>query len=504
MKSSTDAIMSGVGWTIILNLTNGLYGFISVPLLLNYYGKSEYGLIALAMSINVYLRLLDLGLNSTNVKFYSTWLAANNKNRINGLFRTSLGFYGIIGFINCVLLIIVSIFTKSIFNVSIEQAEILKNLLLILAFSALVSWYSSSFNQIIMATENVAWVQKISIIPKVLQLLIVGLVYLLKIDITLYFFMATFTIVVILPLEINKIKSLFANISFRPSLNVNIIKQILPYCINIFSFSIFQFSQEALRPVFIGIRLTSDNVAEYKIIGSIATLALMIGGSFMGAVLPSASKATATNNRNAIEKIAYKGTFYISIILVFCVFGLISINKELIVVYVGKEYLHLSNWLIIWLLCILSAHNQGISSIILSGEDIRPLTYSSMIASIICLMICWFLLPVIGIGAAVLGYLGYVIIQFLFYYLYYWRIKLHLNTAKIFLNSFIKPVVIGVLALCMVLLCFKAINIQYIVFLIFIKGTFFSIVYVILLYCLLLDNEDRKFFKNNIMSKWQH
>lgn len=504
MKNSTNAIMAGVEWTIVLNLVNGLYGFISVPLLLNFYGKAEYGLIALAMSINIYLRLLDLGLNSTNVKFYSIWLASKNNNEINRLFKTSLGFYGIIGLLNCLILIILSVFTNAIFNVNIAQAEILSDLLQILAFSALLTWYSSSFNQIIMATENVAWVQKITIIPKILQLFIVGIVYLFEINLVLYFFLATFAIVVIIPLEIKKIKNLFINISFRPSLDIGVLKQIMPYCISIFSFSLFQFSQEALRPVFIGIRMTSDYVTEYRIIGSMVTLALMIGGSFMTAVLPSASKATAIKNRNAIEKIAYKGTFYISIILAFCVFGLISINKELITIYVGEEYLHLSNWLCIWLLCVLSAHNQGISSIILAGEDIRPLTYSSMVASIVCLTFCWELLPLVGIGAAILGYIGYVLIQFLFYYLYYWRVKLQLNTMSIFINSFMKPVSVGILSLGIVSFGLKSIIIENVYLMIFVKGIIFSVIYVTTLYYFFLNNEDKQFIKNKISSKCQH
>ena len=72
---SERKIASGVFWTTLVNIVNGVYGFISVPILLACYGKSDYGLIALAMSVNVYLRLMDLGFNSTNVRFFSNWLA---------------------------------------------------------------------------------------------------------------------------------------------------------------------------------------------------------------------------------------------------------------------------------------------------------------------------------------------------------------------------------------------------------------------------------------------
>lgn len=75
---SSKKIASGIAWTSFVNVVNGVYGFISVPLLIAYFGKSNYGLIGLAMSVNVYLRLMDLGFNSTNVMFFSNWLAKNN------------------------------------------------------------------------------------------------------------------------------------------------------------------------------------------------------------------------------------------------------------------------------------------------------------------------------------------------------------------------------------------------------------------------------------------
>ena len=64
---SSNKIARGVFWTTLLNIVNGVYGFISVPVLIAYFGKADYGLIGLAMSVNVYLRLMDLGFNSTNV-----------------------------------------------------------------------------------------------------------------------------------------------------------------------------------------------------------------------------------------------------------------------------------------------------------------------------------------------------------------------------------------------------------------------------------------------------
>ena len=42
---SEKKIVKGVVWSTLTNIVNALYGFISVPILINYFGKAEYGLI---------------------------------------------------------------------------------------------------------------------------------------------------------------------------------------------------------------------------------------------------------------------------------------------------------------------------------------------------------------------------------------------------------------------------------------------------------------------------
>ena len=43
--SKSRTIISGIFWTIIQNFTSILYGVVSVPFLINYFGNEEYGLI---------------------------------------------------------------------------------------------------------------------------------------------------------------------------------------------------------------------------------------------------------------------------------------------------------------------------------------------------------------------------------------------------------------------------------------------------------------------------
>lgn len=443
---SSQKIFSGVAWSVVLNIVNAIYGFVSVPLLINYFGKAEYGLIGLAMSINVYMQLMDMGLNSTNVRFFSTWLAEGKNTKVKGGFSVSLLFYGIVGLLNAIILLIVAFFSDSIFNLTANQNVIIKHLFYILAISAIVSWYSSSFDQLISATENVGWIKKRSFIPKLLQILvlIITLVYHLKIE--TYFLLTTFALFAIIPLSVKKIKDLLPFVSFIPKWNKSLFKEILPYSLNIFSFSIFQFSFWNLRPVFLGIQGSPEMVTDFRVINGIIGIITMVSSSFLGALLPSSSKVVASHDKSKYYQIAYNGVKYVSIVLCLLSFGLITIAPELLTLYVGKEYLYLVPWMSLWAILVLSAHVDPISSLILASSNIKPLTISSIIASISGLVVSWFLIPVYHVGGVVFGHLTYTLIQQVFYYTYYWPHILKIDSLRVLTRSFGPYVIIGLIS----------------------------------------------------------
>lgn len=487
---SSKKIATGVAWTIIYNVINGIYGFISVPILIAYFGKSDYGLIGLAMSVNVYLRLMDLGFNSTNVRFFSNWLEKKEYNKVSRLFQTSLSFYGVIGLLNALILLIVSFYSGTIFNITPAQAVIVKHLFYILAISAVVSWFSSCFDQLIAANEEVGWVKRLSLFPKFLQIIILILTVSLHFTIENYYALTAFSLFVVIPFYISKIKKLCPFVSFKPSFDRNIFKEVIVYSLNIFSFGIFQFSVNYLRPLFLGIESTPDSITEYNVLNGIIGIVLLLGGTFMGVVLPSASKVVAKGDVSSQKRIAYKGTKYISITLCLCCFGMMSIAPEILTAYVGTEYLHLTFWLDLWLISTLCAHNQAISSLILAGSDIRAITYCTLVASVIGLLLCWFLIPVFDVGGTVIAYLIYCLIQILFYYIFYWPKVMGLNSRSIFFKSFFPFVFIGFVIAIGLRLMPLSLDVWPSII---IKGGTFFLLYVVMT-LLFLDNDDKNYF----------
>ncbi len=491
---SSSKIFSGVVWSTVVNVVNAVYGFIAVPILISHFGKAEYGLIGLAMSVNVYLNLMDMGLNSTNVRFFSAWLAQKNHPRLLKGFQTSLYFYGIVGLTNAAVLLAVAAFSGQIFNVTAEQDAILKHLFYILAVSAFCQWFSSCFDQLIKATENVAWIQKRTLVTKVLMIAVLAATVLLNFSIEAYYALTCLATLAIVPMSVGKIRKETPFINFLPKWDKDSFKEMLPYCMNIFSFSLFQFSFYNLRPMFLGIRGNIESVTDYQILNGIITLVTILGGAFTSILLPSTSKVVAAHNEVAYYRVAYDGTRYISILICFCCFGMMSVGSEVLTMYVGKSYLYLIPWFNLWLLCTLGTHNQAISSLILAGSDIRPISYSTAFASITGLVLSWCLIPRFQIGGVCIAFAVYVITQLVFYYCYYWPKKMNIDSTRVFGKCFFPSVLTGIVSLLAVhfglaeILRFDRPVINFLF-----KGVLFAVLYLVLTYIFIINKNDKKF-----------
>ena len=440
---SANKAFSGMVWSVVVNLVNAVYGFVATPLLIRYFGRTEYGIIALATSVNAYMALMDMGLSSTNVRFFSNWIAKGDSEKVKKLMQTCTAFYGVIGIINAVVLIIVSFFSDRVFNVTLEQDVILKQLLWILSVTAIINWYTSCFGQLISATENVAWVQKRTLVTKLLMVVAVTLTLTLKFTIVQYFIAITIAGLALLPATIRKAKKEAPYVSLRAKFDWSTFKTILPYSLNIFSFGIFQFSYHNLKTVILGMQGTVAAVTDNGVMASIAGLVSMVGGVFIGALLPASSRIVARGDEENFNRVAYKGTHYLTMILCFCAFGLMSIDKDLMMVYVGEDFMHLIPWLNIWLFLTITGNVSCISSLILAGTKLRPLTISSAVACIAALAACWFAVPRFQAGGVVIAMVVYNLVQQVFYYFYLWPKMLGIKSWKIFVRTDIPFIALG-------------------------------------------------------------
>jgi O-antigen/teichoic acid export membrane protein len=443
-------IFSGSIWGILAKILDAGAKFITIPLLVGYYGKADYGLIALVFSLNAYLRLMDLGMNVGSVRFFSMWEAKADWESIGKASRSSMIFYGAIGLVNSVIFIIMANYGQAIFNLKPDQIPTYRIMMYILSASTVLNWLSNIIIQLLSARGELGYVNRVTIISSILNFAVALAAINFGWSLPLYFLFFTISTLIPIPLNILRLKVFPLSLAklLLPKWDGKIFREIIGYSSAIFLMGLFQLTANELRPILLA-RYASgiDVLTDYRVIQTIAMLIISFGTIFLQVLLPAASKVYQEQNYPKMERMVLQATRYITIFLSFIVFLLILNSESILLLYMGKNYLHLSIWLNLWLITVLlNMHNTPVASLVLSSGKTRFLIYSSATACIVSLPITVILAPSLAVGAAVIGYLVYMLIQIGFFYVYYIPKVLRLDSKKIFFGSFFPSVIGAILA----------------------------------------------------------
>lgn len=438
--------LSSFFWSTFQKVITAIVGFVSVPLLLGYYGKADYGILGIATACNGYMHLLDLGMNSGAVKFYSQWRTEGKLELICRVARTNITFYFIISIINIALLLLLAVFGEGLFSVTHEQFIQLRTCLIIIAFFSIFSWASTTFRQLLVANLQMSYTMQIQTIMALLKGLLIAFVFLFKLSLSFYFFLLTGIVsFLIIPYAIKCRKQNLID-SLKPAFYWKDFKVVIGFSLSLFALSLFQMTATQSRPIILSIFASNgaDAVAEFKIIEVIPSLIISIGGSFTGIFLPRTSSMVAKGNQAEISEFAYKWTKYTTIIVNILTIPFILCAKEVLSAYVGNNYSYLSRWLIIWCATVLlQMHTTPGNALVLAYGKTKLLVISTSIFCLISVVLNAFLCSHLGVGAAVVSYFLYVIMVLGLYYLVYYKKLMNLSRLEM-LKSFVVPSIISV------------------------------------------------------------
>ena len=159
-------------------ILHAVIGFIYVPLLLHYIGKSEYGLYQLIGSFIAYFSIMDFGLTAAVVRFYAKYKAVNDKTGMENIFAIAARGYGIIALILFVAGFICYLNLDLIFAASMSVAELAtaKILFLLLLFNIVITLTTMMFRAVINASEKFLFLKGTETLQMVLQPVLVVLV----------------------------------------------------------------------------------------------------------------------------------------------------------------------------------------------------------------------------------------------------------------------------------------------------------------------------------------
>lgn len=498
-------IFSGSAWGILAKVLDALAKFVTIPMLVGYYGKADYGLIALAFSLNAYLRLMDLGFNVGAVRYFSMWTAASEWDKIGKVSRSSIVFYGTVGLLNAIIFLFMSAYGPQLFNLADAQEPLYRQIMYILAFSTVLNWLSSVVVQLLSAKDELGYVNRITVISSILNFVVASLAIQLKWSLIPYFVAYTLTTLVPIPFYIARLRVFPVSRSslLSPRWHGSAFREILNYSLAIFVMGLFQLTANNLRPLLLGKFADGMEVlTDYRMIQTIAMLIVAFGGVFMQVLLPSASKAYAEGNPQRIERMIFEATKYISVFLSFVVFVLILNADEILRLYMGAGYSNLSLWLSLWLLTVLlSMHNTPVASLVLSTGKTKFLVYSSAVACIVSLPITVIFAPGLQVGAAVIGYLVYMVLQIGFFYSYYIPKVLKLDGFRLFTRAFLPAVAGGVLTLFISRYSTQALPVMSGYALVIANSAIFGLVYVLYVLVFIVRPVDIRYLKETLMGK---
>lgn len=150
---------------------HAIVGFLYVPILLHYIGKSEYGLYQLIGSLIAYFSIMDFGLTAAVTRFYTKYKALKDKVGMENILAISLYGYG--GATGLSLLVggICYWNLNSIFGASMTAGELLeaRHMFLLLLFNIAVSLSTMVFRSVINAYEKFLFLKGLETVQLILQ-----------------------------------------------------------------------------------------------------------------------------------------------------------------------------------------------------------------------------------------------------------------------------------------------------------------------------------------------
>ena len=131
-----------------------IIGFLLTPFIISHIGKTGYGIWVLVGSIIGYYGILDLGITSAITRYVARYFGQKNYAAINRTINTSLVMFSIIGIVIVSVSFILSGPLSSFFNVSVENYNDFRLVIIILGLSAGLGFPGNLFGAVLRAHER--------------------------------------------------------------------------------------------------------------------------------------------------------------------------------------------------------------------------------------------------------------------------------------------------------------------------------------------------------------
>lgn len=323
---------------VLQTVINILY----VPILLYYVGKSEYGLYQLIGSLIAYFSVMDFGLGSTIVRFYTKYKTLNDKLNMENILAISVFAYAIISIFIFIIGIVVYFNMEYIFSDSMNKYEIglSQDLLLLLLFNLVVSLITTIFRSVINAHEKYFILKGLETITLILQPILIVLILQKYPNVFVVALIQT-----ILNVVFSIVRGYYCFIKLNMTIkfhywNKSLYKEFRKLTLSVFIVSIVNQIFFKTNQVILGIVSGTVAVAIYSIAAIIYMNYMALSVAISGVYLPHVMEIIAKNQPKKIlsDLFIVIGRWQYFLLAAVCS-GFFIFGKYFLIVWAGKDFL---------------------------------------------------------------------------------------------------------------------------------------------------------------------
>ncbi len=330
----------GVILSYITLIINALVAFIYVPILLRSMGNSEYGLYQLMGSLIAYFVILDFGLPSTIIRYYSKYKATNNQESMENVLALCSRIYVVITAAVLVIGIILYFFLDSFFpNMTPLEMISAKQIYIVLLINIAVTLPTQIFNAIITSHERFIFLKTLSIVQAVLQpIVIISLMMVSPTALTVVIVQTIFNIIVVAIRIYYCFGKLHVKIKmhyFDKGLFGSIMRYSFFIFLNVIIDQLFWRSNQLI----LGAVATTAAVAVYSVAFQIAYNYMTLSNVVSGVFLPRVTSMVANDASNQELSDLFTKVGRLQFLVLSCVVtGFILFGKQFIAIWAGTGF----------------------------------------------------------------------------------------------------------------------------------------------------------------------
>lgn len=497
---STHQIKLGALISYITIAFNIITGLLYTPWMISQIGQNNYGLYTLASSL-ISIFIIDFGIGQAVARFISKYKADGDQQSINNLLGIVYKLYLIMDVIVLAILIIVYFFINNIYaGLTPSELASFKVVYIIAATFSIISFPFTTLNGIFIAYEKFIYFKVCDLLNKILTVALMIMALLFG-----YGLYALVVINAICGLVIIAIK--FFIIKTKTPIKVNFNYKSKIVLKDIFSFStwsmIITIAEQLcfnITPTILGVVSNSANIAVFGIANTLEGYVFTFANAINGMFLPTVSRMVKKENsdENILQLMIKIGRIQL-IIIGLIIIEFISVGKEFIILWMGKEYVTAYYCSILFILpSIISLTQEIANTTVVALNKVKQKSYVYIASSIINIVLSLILSQFLGVlGASISICISYFV-RYIFMNVIYYK-TLNIDVFRFFKECHIKMLIPLLLSLIIGMCVHLFIHLAgWTGFLI--KGMIVVVVYVLIMWTMAFNNFEKKLILDTLQS----